>query len=205
TQPIVLCFGGDAAGEAATLRGMELAAAQGFEVRVVPLPAGLDPADLADGFEERIARATSYLLHRVRLEVERAPDRQEAFVRAREVLTRFEDSPERQKALRFVADRLDLPKETPAGLAPRAAAAAAGAAAPGGARGRRTAREARAAVGARPHPRGGRGACGRADSLPVVGACGAMPVSASGVTLVPMPEDAEVWQALLRAKGLTVA
>src|SRR5438094_8281662 len=32
-----------------------------------------------------------------------------------------------------------------------------------------------------------------------------MPVSASGVTLVPMPEDAEVWQALLRANGLTVA
>jgi DNA primase len=126
TQKIVLCFDGDAAGEAATLRGMELAAAQGFDVRVVPLPTGLDPADLADGFEERIGRATSYLLHRVRLEVERAPDRQEAFVRAREVLTRFEDSPERQEALRFVADRLDLPKETQAGLAPRATAAATG-------------------------------------------------------------------------------
>src|SRR5207237_368181 len=126
TQPIVLCFGGDAAGEAATLRGMELAAAQGFEVRVVPLPAGLDPADLADGFEQRIAEATTYLLHRVRLEVERAPDRQEAFVRAREVLSRFEDSPERQRALRFVADRLDLPKETQAGLAPRGDAASTG-------------------------------------------------------------------------------
>ena len=126
TQRIVLCFDGDAAGEAATLRGMELAAAQGFEVRVVALPAGTDPADLADGFEERIRDATSYLLHRVRLEVERAPDRQEQFVRAREVLGRFEDSPERQEALRFVADKLDLPKETQAGLAPRGTAAATG-------------------------------------------------------------------------------
>jgi DNA primase len=126
TQRIVLCFDGDAAGEAATVRGMELAAAQGFDVRVVALPTGMDPADLADRFEERIPAATSYLLHRVRLEVERAPDRQEAFVRAREVLTRFEDSPERQEALRFVADRLDLPKETQAGLAPRATAAATG-------------------------------------------------------------------------------
>ncbi|MFY9579910.1 MAG: DNA primase [Gaiellaceae bacterium] len=126
TQRIVLCFDGDAAGEAATLRGMELAAAQGFEVRVVALPAGTDPADLADGFEERIRDATSYLLHRVRLEVERAPDRQEQFVRAREVLGRFEDSPERQEALRFVADRLDLPKETQAGLAPRGTAASTG-------------------------------------------------------------------------------
>src|SRR5438128_1897880 len=126
TQKVVLCFDGDAAGEAATLRGMELAAAQGFDVRVVALPSGLDPADLADGFEDRIAHAASYLLHRVRHEVERAPDRQEAFVRAREVLGRFEESPERQEALRFVADRLDLPKETQAGLAPRAGAAATG-------------------------------------------------------------------------------
>ena len=126
TKHVVLCFDGDAAGEAATLRGMELAASQGFDVHVVALPAGLDPADLADGFEQRIAHASSYLLHRVRLEVVRAPDRQEAFVRAREVLTRFEDSPERQEALRFVADRLDLPKETQAGLAPRAGAAATG-------------------------------------------------------------------------------
>src|SRR5213076_585754 len=59
TSKVVLCFDGDAAGEAATLRGMELAAAQGFDVRVVVLPAGLDPADLADGFEQRIAGATS--------------------------------------------------------------------------------------------------------------------------------------------------
>jgi DNA primase len=126
TKHVVLCFDGDAAGEAATLRGMELAAAEGFDVHVVALPSGLDPADLADGFEQRIAQASTYLLHRVRLEVERAPDRQEAFVRAREVLGRFEDSPERQEALRFVADRLDLPKETQAGLAPRGAAAATG-------------------------------------------------------------------------------
>src|SRR5205085_1009759 len=61
----------------------------------------------------------SYVFYRVRLELDRAPDRQEAFVRAREVLSRFEDSPERQQALRLVADRLDLPRETQAGLAPR--------------------------------------------------------------------------------------
>jgi DNA primase len=126
TKRIVLCFDGDAAGEAATLRGMELAASQGLDVRVVALPAGLDPADLADSFEQRIARAESYLLHRVRLETERAPDRQEAFVRVREVLERHDESPERQEALRFVADRLDLPKETQAGLAPKAGAAATG-------------------------------------------------------------------------------
>jgi DNA primase len=121
-----LCFDGDAAGEAATLRGMELAAAQGFDVRVVTLPPGRDPADLADEFDELLGRAESYLSYRVRLEVDRAADRQEAFVRVREVLARFEDSPERQDAVRLAADRLDLPKETQAGLAPHGRRAATG-------------------------------------------------------------------------------
>jgi DNA primase len=118
THKAWLCFDGDAAGEAATLRGMELAAAQGFDVRVVTLPPGRDPADLAGEFDELLARAESYLSYRVRLEIERAADRQEGFVRVREVLARFEDSPERQDAVRLAADRLDLPKETQAGLAP---------------------------------------------------------------------------------------
>ena len=119
THKAWLCFDGDAAGEAATLRGMELAAAQGFDVRVVTLPPGRDPADLADEFDELLGRAESYVSYRVRLEIERAPDRQEAFVRVREVLSRFqEDSPERQDAVRLAADRLDLPKETQAGFAP---------------------------------------------------------------------------------------
>jgi DNA primase len=123
TRKLYLCFDADAAGEAATLRGMDLAAGQGFDVRVVALPAGTDPADAAEGFEQRLAKSESYVLYRVRLELDRAPDRQEAFVRAREVLTRFEDSPERQQALRLLADRLDLPRETQAGLAPRRSAA----------------------------------------------------------------------------------
>ena len=126
TSRVWLCFDGDAAGEAATLRGMELGASRGLEVRVVALPPGFDPADLADGFEQRLGHAESYLAYRVRLETERAVDRQEAFVRVREVLARFEDSPERQDAIRFVADKLDLPKETQAGLAPRQGAAATG-------------------------------------------------------------------------------
>ena len=126
TTRLWLCFDGDAAGEAATLRGMELAAAQGLEVHVVALPVGFDPADLADGFELRLSSAETYLGYRVRLEIERAADRQEAFVRVREVLSRFEDSPQRQDAIRYAADKLDLPKETQAGLAPRAGASSTG-------------------------------------------------------------------------------
>ena len=120
TRRLYLCFDSDAAGEDATLRGMELATTLGFDVRVVTLPKGQDPADAPAGFEQRLGGASSYVVHRVRLELERTPDRQEAFVRAREVLAKVEDSPERQDALRLLADTLDLPRETLAGLGAKA-------------------------------------------------------------------------------------
>jgi DNA primase len=119
TQRLYLCFDADAAGEAATLRGMELAVAAGFDVRVVALPPGVDPAEAVDGFGERLTSAAGYLLHRTRLEIERAPSRQEGFVHVREVLARAEPGPEWMEAAREAADRLDLPPELQAGLAPR--------------------------------------------------------------------------------------
>ncbi len=124
TRRLFLCFDADSAGEDATLRGMEAATTQGFDVRVVTLATGQDPADAPAAFEPRLAQAESYVLYRTRLELERAPDRQEGFVRAREVLARVEDSPERQEALRLLADRLDLPRETLAGLSAGSAATA---------------------------------------------------------------------------------
>src|SRR3954466_15241115 len=75
THKAWLCFDGDAAGESATLRGMELAIAQGFDVRVVSLPPGLDPADDPVMFQERLRSARPYVVHRTQLEATRAEDR----------------------------------------------------------------------------------------------------------------------------------
>jgi len=118
TKKLFLCFDADAAGQEATLRGMELAVRQGFDVKVVVLPEGKDPADDPDGFQERLARPESYPYYRTRLIVERSSDHQEAWIAAREFLSTVPDSPERHEALRLLADKLDLPRETLAGLAP---------------------------------------------------------------------------------------
>jgi DNA primase len=108
TRRLYLCFDADAAGESAALRGMELAADRGFELRVVTLPPGKDPADDPERFQDRLVEGESYISYRVRLEMERASDKQEAFQRAQEILNRFDDSPERQEAWRFVNDRLGM-------------------------------------------------------------------------------------------------
>jgi DNA primase len=108
TKRLYLCFDADAAGETATLRGMELAAAQGFDVRVVTLPPGLDPADVADGFGDRLGQAQPYPVYRVRIEIERAADAHAAYERAKEVLDALPDSPERRAAWQLANDRLDM-------------------------------------------------------------------------------------------------
>ena len=118
THVLFLCFDADAAGEAATLRGMELAHGQGLDVRIVALPPGSDPADEAAGFEERLRHAEPYLLYRVRLIIKRAADRQAAFDEVEQFLAPHKDSPQRQDAQRLATDLLDLPRELQAGLAP---------------------------------------------------------------------------------------
>ena len=91
---------------------MELAVAQGFDVRVVPLP-----PDRIQRTHRRASRRGSAMPRAIcctaSVELDRSSDRQEAFVRAREVLARAEDSPERHDALRLVADRLGAATRDP--------------------------------------------------------------------------------------------
>jgi DNA primase len=117
TTRVYLCFDADAAGEDATLRGMELAIAQALDVRVVALPKGADPADDPTGFEARLETAEPYAVHRVRLELDRARDRQLAYLRVQEVLNGIPESPERHDAWRLANDRLGLTVELRGGTA----------------------------------------------------------------------------------------
>jgi DNA primase len=108
TKRLWLAFDGDAAGETATLRGMELAAKQGFDVKVVALPQGIDPADDPAGFQQRLADAEPYLLYRVRIETEREEDREVQFRTIKALLDEAPDSPERQDAWRLANDKLGM-------------------------------------------------------------------------------------------------
>jgi DNA primase len=119
TKRLYLCFDADAAGQDATLRGMELAVSQGFDVQIVVLPKGTDPADDPAAFERRLHEPVSYPVHRVRLLHERALDKNAAFAAIEGFLKSLPDSPEHLDARRLATDLLDLPPETQSALAPR--------------------------------------------------------------------------------------
>jgi len=123
TARLYLCFDADAAGQDATLRGMELATARGLEVYVVPLTAGTDPADDPSAFMQRLSSPSPYALHRVQLELTRMEDRQHAYLRIQEFLNGVPESPERQEAWRLANDQLGLTVQLRAGVSSTAGSA----------------------------------------------------------------------------------
>jgi DNA primase len=113
TTHVDLCFDADKAGQDATLRGMDLALRQKFDVRVVPpSESGKDPADDPGGFTRQLAKAVSYPVYRVRLEHARQPDRRRAFDAVSDFLARTPDSVDRQDACRLAEDLFQVASGT---------------------------------------------------------------------------------------------
>ena len=127
TQRLYLCFDADAAGEAATLRGMELADRAGLRRARRPAPGGHGSRPTPpDGFDAAARGAEPYLMHRVRLEIDRA--RRPAGRRSSacsECSTRLPDSPERHEAWRLAPTGSACRVQTAARAVTRARAATA--------------------------------------------------------------------------------
>jgi DNA primase len=108
TKRLWLAFDGDAAGQSAALRGMELAVEQGLEVNVVALPPGEDPADNPGAFEAHLASAKPYV--RYRTEVEAGQGGYQAAV---DFLKVVPDSPVKRGAVSWLSDRFGMTPQLP--------------------------------------------------------------------------------------------
>jgi DNA primase len=117
---VFLAFDADAAGQDASLRGMELARAKGLTVRVVRLPGGRDPADVAaadpDSFHAALDQAQPYLTYRTGLALDFDGSRDERYERVRTLLSAAPPSVERDELVRSAADRLELSDDLTARL-----------------------------------------------------------------------------------------
>jgi DNA primase len=108
TKRLWLAFDGDAAGQSAALRGMELAVEQGLDVNVVALPPGQDPADNPAAFEAHLASAKPYV--RYRTEIEAAQGGYQAAV---DFLKAVPDTPVKRDAVSWLSDRFGMTPQLP--------------------------------------------------------------------------------------------
>src|SRR3954447_11448784 len=134
--PVVhMALDADSAGQRAMLRAAEVAKDK-VELRVVPLPAGLDPADLvardgADAIRELVGRSVRFEEFRVETalsagDLSSAEGKDRVLAEGRPVFAVVGPSGLRDGLLRRVADRLDITPELLTSLLPRAGRAAAG-------------------------------------------------------------------------------
>src|ERR1019366_4434276 len=113
-----LCLDADRAGQEAMLRASRLAAGRKLQLRVVPLPEGLDPAELierdgADKLRERVEASVPFVVFDVerilaRADTRSAEGRDRAIADLRPVLGGLPPSVLREDLLRRVAGRLEL-------------------------------------------------------------------------------------------------
>jgi len=117
--PVVqLALDSDSAGQEAMLRAARVAAGRRLELRVVPLPAGEDPAELVQreggaAMEERIAQSVPFVRFRVLRVLDNgdltgAEGKDRVLAQLRPILSTLGPSVMREELLRIVADRMDL-------------------------------------------------------------------------------------------------
>jgi len=115
-----LCLDADNAGQEAMVRAAQLCADSGLELRVVPLPAGSDPADLvklegADALKDRIAKSVPYVVFEVRRILDRADlnsaeGKDRAIAQLRPTLAQVPASVLRDELVRKIATSLEVPQ-----------------------------------------------------------------------------------------------
>jgi DNA primase len=115
---VQLALDADSAGQEAMLRAARVAAGRKLELRVVPLPAGSDPADLvqtagARAMQELVDRSVPFVRFRVERELERAElgsaEGKDRVIEAlRPVFAAIPPSAMREELIAHVADRVDI-------------------------------------------------------------------------------------------------
>src|SRR3954453_9130852 len=129
--PVVhMALDADAAGQKAMLRAAEVAKGRSIELRVVPLPAGLDPADLverdgAEAMRELVSRSVRFEEFRVEAalgagDLSSAEGKDKVLAEVAPVFAALGASVLRDDLLRRVADRLDVTPDLVTSLLPRA-------------------------------------------------------------------------------------
>ncbi len=167
-QTVLLALDADSAGQEAMLKASTVAAKRKLELRVVPLPAGSDPADLiqregAEAMTALVSKAVAFVRFRVERVLANGDDsspegRDRIIEQLRPVFATLPPSAMRMELTRIVSGRLELPESLAETLLAGGGGGAAGVHVAGGQGGER----ARAGAG-RPAVAGANGGGARAE------------------------------------------
>ncbi len=137
---VLLALDADSAGQEAMLRAERVAQGRELQLRVVPLPGGRDPAELAreqgaEGLRDAIAASLPFVRFRIERELEagdvtHAEGKDQAIARLRPVFAGLPPSALREELLELVSGRLELQPALVSSWLPAPGATAAPAPAP---------------------------------------------------------------------------
>ncbi|MFC1721987.1 DNA primase [Patescibacteria group bacterium] len=120
TSNLALAFDMDLAGDMATKRGIELALARGFDIKIIKLPAGQDPADVALRSKESWQQAINQRQPIMEFffadvlagrDLKKVGDKKVVVKELLPIIKRIESEVERHHYLHDLASRLQVPEE----------------------------------------------------------------------------------------------
>ncbi|WP_422444167.1 DNA primase [Thermoanaerobacterium sp. DL9XJH110] len=122
SKGVVLAYDADSAGQAATLRGMDILAREGLRVKILRLPEGKDPDEFIrlrgrKAFQEQLTKAIDLVsfkldLARNGLDI-KTPDGKLRFLKKSvEILSVLKDELEREVYVQKLAEELNIPAKT---------------------------------------------------------------------------------------------
>lgn len=117
TDNVLISYDGDFAGQKADLRGLEILDSAGLQVRVVPMPNGLDPDDVArqgaEAYQKCLDAAMpliDYRLHALegRFDLNRTEDKRRFITSALKIVKTVESASVREELLKKLRDKTNV-------------------------------------------------------------------------------------------------
>ncbi len=122
TNNVLISYDGDGAGQKANMRGLEILKAEGLNVRVVPLPEGLDPDDVikqygAEGYQGCLNKAMPLIDFKLRgaktgLDISKPEDKRQYVAKALKIIKTAESTVEQEDLLKALRDQTGITFES---------------------------------------------------------------------------------------------
>ncbi len=119
---VYISYDGDGAGQKANMRGLEILKGEGLNVKVVPLPDGLDPDDVikqrgADGYRQCLESAMPLIDYKLSVlekgfDMSRTDDKRKFVVDAIKIVRTAESAAEQEELLKTLRDKTGITYES---------------------------------------------------------------------------------------------